>query len=343
MIVENYTTNQTDELRQFILRFSEATFYSEPRFLSLLKAHLDCDIHWLTARSKSKLIGVLPYAVKTSSRGKIFNSLPYYGSYGGVISADSECKKLLVKEFYNKASNAGALSATLISNPMSKDLQFYNEVVDTTHTDERIGQITDLPANSDQETLMDLFSDPRPRNIRRAKKENIRVEKGGSEMLGFLYQTHCDNMAAIGGVPKKECFFDQISDHMEENDWSVFTAFYDDKPVAALLVFYFNQTVEYFTPVTAHEFRNMQPMALIVYEAMLNAIELGMKNWNWGGTWLSQKGVYDFKKKWGATDRPYRYFVKVFSDDVYYMERDFLTTEFYGFYSIPFEHLRSKS
>lgn len=342
MIVENYTTTKTDELRHFILGFAEANFYSEPRFLSLLKEHLDCDIHWLTARSNSKLVGVLPYAVKESSRGKIFNSLPYYGSYGGAISADRECKNLLVNEFYNTASSAEALSATLISNPMSKDLQFYQQVVGTTHTDERICQITPLPANCDEKILLDLFSDPRPRNIRRAKKENIRVEKGGSEMLGFLYQTHCDNMAAIGGLAKKEQFFDRINNHMEEKDWSVFTAFYNDEPVAALLVFYFNQTVEYFTPVTVHDFRNMQPMALIVYSAMLDAIAIGMKNWNWGGTWLSQRGVYDFKKKWGAIDHPYKYFIKVFSEDIYYMDKDFLSSEFYGFYTIPFEHLKNE-
>ena len=69
---------------------------------------------------------------------------------------------------------------------------------------------------------------------------------------------------------------------MKPNDWSVFTAFHDGCPVAALLLFYFNKTVEYFTPVTVHEYRNFQPMSLIVFEAMRDAINRGMTNWNWG-------------------------------------------------------------
>ena len=81
-------------------------------------------------------------------------------------------------------------------------------------------------------------------------------------------------------------------------------------------------------------------MSLIIFEAMKDAIKRGQKNWNWGGTWLSQKGVYDFKKKWGAADYPYHYFIKVYDNDLKKFSQKILNENFYGFYTIPYEKLR---
>lgn len=342
MIIENSTSQDSNELRRFLLRCPGSLFYSEPRYLSLLKKHLDCDIYWLTARSGGEFIGLLPYAVKRGKTGTIYNSLPYYGSNGGVVTypLNHQCKKDLIEEFYHSAEQNNAMSATLITNPLFKDADFYKSLIDYKHIDNRIAQITPLPEEDDEVLLMGLFSDPRPRNIRRARKENIIVKKGGAEMLPFLYETHFSNMSDIGGKPKNKSFFDEIENHMKPEDWSVFTAFHDGRPIAALLLFYFNNTVEYFTPVTVHKYRSMQPMALIVFEAMQDAINRGMTHWNWGGTWLSQTGVYDFKKKWGACNYDYHYFVKVYSEQIYDLSIMQLESEFYGFYTIPYIHLR---
>ena len=344
MIIETNHAQDASEIRDFLLTFSNSLFYSEPRYLSLLQTHLECEISWITAREEGKITGVLPFAVKRAKSGSIYNSLPYYGSNGGVVckSSEQKCKRALINAFYSSAEESGSLSATLITNPLFEDTEFYKASIDATHIDNRIGQITPLPSSDDEANLMSMFSDPRPRNIRRALKEEITIEKGGVEMLAFLYDTHVANMRGIGGKSKEKSFFDEIYNHMKADDWSVFTAFHNGRPVAALLLFYFNKTVEYFTPVTVHEYRNMQPMALIVFEAMRDAINRGMINWNWGGTWLSQTGVYDFKKKWGARDYPYEYFVKVFNDEVYDYSSTQLASDYYGFYSIPYKYLRNE-
>ena len=74
----------------------------------------------------------------------------------------------------------------------------------------------------------------------------------------------------------------------------------DDQPIAALLVFYFNGTAEYFTPVIKSEHRNTQALALVIYEAMKDAVsQKGCKNWNWGGTWLNQGGYTILRRDGG--------------------------------------------
>ena len=96
------------------------------------------------------------------------------------------------------------MSATLITNPLFEDTEFYEGSISASHLDQRVGQITLLPSSDDEAKLMDIFSDPRPRNIRRARKEQIIIERGSTEMLTFLYATHVANMEAIGGTPKEK-------------------------------------------------------------------------------------------------------------------------------------------
>ena len=69
---------------------------------------------------------------------------------------------------------------------------------------------------------------------------------------------------------------------------------------------------------------------------MLEGVAAGYSNWNWGGTWNSQTGVYDFKKKWGTTTYHYKYHTKIFSEKLISQPIDELAAEYQGFYLYPF-------
>jgi lipid II:glycine glycyltransferase (peptidoglycan interpeptide bridge formation enzyme) len=106
-----------------------------------------------------------------------------------------------------------------------------------------------------------------------------------------------------------------------------------------LLCLYFNSTVEYFTPVLEKDFRNTQALTLVIYEAMVEAMSLGFSQWNWGGTWLNQDGVYDFKKRWGTTEYRYFYFTKVYDKTLQKTTKEYLLSEYPGLYLLPFDNL----
>ena len=42
---------------------------------------------------------------------------------------------------------------------------------------------------------------------------------------------------------------------------------------------------------------------------MKQELACGMRAWNWGGTWHSQKSLYAFKSGWGTVDEDYCYMV----------------------------------
>ena len=332
-----------NDFRDYVLQNSSTLIYSDPRFLELLSEHLSASCSWLVARQNSEIVGLLPYLKKDGPLGPVFNSLAYYGSNGGVIQVkpDSESKSSLVDAFYMIAADDNASSATIITNPLELDSDFYNKQIEYDFRDERIGLFTHLPLSED--LLIARFENPRPRNIRRAIKEGVTVAKGSSDALPFLYEIHAENMRSIGGLPKRRSFFDAIPTKMHEDDWSVFTATLDGKPIAALLLFYFNQTVEYFTPVIVETHRNTQALALAIYEAMRDAINRGFINWNWGGTWLSQGGVYDFKKRWGTSEYRYHYYTRVFNSALTSCSPEYILHHYPGFYLVPFNQLECSS
>ena len=331
-----------DEVETFVENISTSLIYGTPRFMKMLVDHLSATAKWLLLRKDGQIIAALPYLIKEGELGPVYNSLAYYGSNGGVIllnSQDLESRRLLVEFFYELAERESAAAATIISNPL-EEFATYELFSKFDFRDERIGQITHLPSVVDSLELMRIFSDPRPRNIRKAIREGVTVSSECSQRsIDFLYNTQAENMRAIGGLAKRRSFFDGISSYFDETDWNIFVGSLNGEPIVALLLFYHNETVEYFTPVIVEEFRSSQALALVVYEAMQDAIVKGYKNWNWGGTWLSQGGVYDFKKKWGTTDYPYFYYTRIFNQSLRKATREELLSHYEGFFVLPFSQV----
>ena len=95
-----------------------------------------------------------------------------------------------------------------------------------------------------------------------------------------------------------------------------------------------------YTPVIVEEHREKQPLSLLIFEAMKDASKEGYKLWNWGGTWLTQDGVYRFKSRWGTKDINYYYYTKINSERIYHCSKEELLNEYNDVFVIPFSHLK---
>jgi hypothetical protein len=336
IIYHNLLMSQTNSL-----------FYNSLHYHQLLKAHLGCDAYYILAYDENKILGALPFLFKRNEHlGGVINSLPFYGSNGGFIITPNldldikhQIRHEIIKTLESFSIENNVIASTIINNPLQPEDQIWlDNNYATTHTDKRIGQITLLPADGPEleQRLMSIFEDPRPRNIRRAIKADIKItECHDYEALDFLYKVHKENIEGIGGKAKQKSFFDLIPTNFSKDEYSVYVATIDGKRIAALLVFYFNSTVEYFTPAILHDHRNDQPSALLIFEAMKIAVQRGFTHWNWGGTWYTQHGVYDFKKKWGAQDREYYYYTRVREDFLNRNDYNDIFKSFPYFYILP--------
>ena len=206
---------------------------------------------------------------------------------------------------------------------------------------------TPLPLYTDKidDDLMKIIHSKTRNLIRKAQKMDMKYYHSNSfEDLEFLAEVHKQNMEAVGAPPKELDFFIKISEIFEyDKDYRIYIAELDGVKIGALLIVYFNKTIEYFTPAIKVEYRNYQPLNLLIYNAMKDMSEKGYKNWNWGGTTIpGMEGVYHFKKRWGSDECNYYYYNTFYKnlDIIRGLSKKDLLNEYPFFYVIPFSKLR---
>ncbi len=157
---------------------------------------------------------------------------------------------------------------------------------------------------------------------------------------------HRQNMEAMGGLAKSWSVFEAIRDIFTyDKHYRVYMAEKDGLVIARLLVFYYGKVAEYFTPASLDSYRVYQPMSLLIYEAMQEAARRGCRYWNWGGTWLTQDGVYFFKSRWGTEDRPYYYYISEHegAESLRNLTKEEIIENYPYFYVLPFNILRQNA
>lgn len=328
--IETLAGNLQEEYEVLLYSVETALLYSSLHYRDFLQRILQNSApHYLLAYEGERLVGALPsFLCQNPTYGNVLNSLPFFGSNGGLILShtldnSSLVKQALLAAFIDLATSKKVTVSALISNPLAADQAFYEEHTRYAYRDERIGQITSLPVgwrNSEElrEKLVSLCHPMRRRNLQKAKSSGLTIYHSDSlETMQQLFVLHQENMRAIGGLAKPWAVFAAIRDSFTyDREYRVYVAAKDGRVIAALLIFYYNRTAEYFIPATAEEYRVYQPASLLIFEAMQEAARRGCAWWNWGGTWHNQKGVYDFKRRWGAVDLPYYYYVTLYQDPI---------------------------
>jgi len=326
------------EYRAFCEGTPDLLIYYTWQFRSFLIDLLGCrSVYKVAVDQVGHIQGVLPLMEVEGRFGRVLNSLPFFGSNGGVVARSEAARTLLWRSYAEMLEKPDIASSTVIGNPLLGDPVCVPQDV----TDKRIGQVTKLDLVGDPETMLMKKLDPTARrNIRRAQNAGVTVAVD-NEALATLAAIHNENMTAVGGRVKPRAFFELLPKHFRPGtDWNLYVARHEQGVVACLLLLYSGNTVDYYIPGTRFEDRNIQPSALLIFRAMLDAHGRGCTVWNWGGTWLSQEGVLRFKRKWGAVDHPYTYYVKIQNPGLLQLDRKTLLDAYGYFYTVPFDRLK---
>jgi len=321
----------------FLFGIEDSLLYYSARYKSFLQDLLACEAQYWLAWEGERVTGVLPVMWRDGPYGRVLNSLPYYGSNGGVLATTPDAAFALTEKYNELASASDVAAATWVCHP----LHDVDALPVHTLVDERIGQFTPLDwGQADVESAMRTAMDGSARrNIRKAETSGVTV-RVANDQLDFIRAVHWENMAKVDGKAKAADFFAKVPRHFTAGkDYRVYVAEHNGALISGLLLFYFNRTVEYFTPVTVLSERESQPMALILAQAMVDAARAGFLRWNWGGTWLTQDGVLRFKHKWGAEDQTYRYFIQLNAPDILRHAKSELLATYPDFFVVPFSSL----
>jgi CelD/BcsL family acetyltransferase involved in cellulose biosynthesis len=334
--------------RNFVEAHPQGTFHYGLKYRNLLNQLLpSSDSIYLLAKKEGQIVGILPTFIRRSQKGNLLNSLPFYGSHGGPLTAKeisqtSDVKRSLLKQVQELAVLERCLVSTIVTPLFDSDSKIYEEELSFDFRDSRIGQVTFLPAAGPDldDRLMSVFHSKTRNMIRKAYKSNIDWQDSSSEShLQFLADLHNENSVALGIVAKSRNFFSLLPRIFTYGrDYRVYVATKNGENIAALLLFYHNTTVEYFTPSIVEQHRSLQPMSLLIFEAMKQAISRGFQCWNWGGTGHGLEGIYRFKKRWGAKDLVYNYYTKKHGDlrPILELGKSGILEEYKYFYAFPF-------
>lgn len=328
---------------RFVATHPHGLLYHSLRFRDFLADLLGCEPHYGVALALGadgdRVEGVLPVMAAEGPYGTVLNSLPFFGSNGGVLAATPAARTALGAWYDRMAGAAGVAAATVVANPLVTDADPPAHDV----ADVRVGAMTPLRGDGErepEERLTALIDGSARRNVAKAIRSGVQVDLENSSGFGPLEEMHRAGMEAIGGRAKSPEFFAAVQRCFRPGeDYDLYVARIDDEVVAALLVFWYGAAAEYYVPATRPDRRSEQPMAAILHRALVDAAARGLKWWNWGGSWVSQENLIRFKTKWGGIPREYRYWTRVNEGDVLAAEPGRLAEGYPGFFVVPYTSL----
>lgn len=349
--VRELRSNDQLAYREFLEKCDDALFTHSWKYQVFIASLIpNTKNQSLVLADETGIRGALPLMIQENLGVKVLNSLPFFGSHGGVIVStpeDSTSEAQLWREFARLSERPDVFASTIIESPFNS-ADSAKDWLEFTHVDSRIGQVTEFPSkileDYSREELLRFFCKGARNSVTRSFRSPLKLQAEDSPRVIYqLYDIHVENMRAIGGTPKPGAFPEAVIESFDYGkDYKLFTAYDNGILVAGLLVFYFKDFVDYFMPATRAEYRVEQPMSGLILLAMEDAITRGaFRRWNWGGTWHSQQGVYDFKRKFGAVDYPYRYLSRL-SRDVDWSPQNSkrLSSQYPFFYIAPFPESR---
>lgn len=351
VVFEILDDSTIDAYDSFVRKHEQSLVYHSVAYRNFLKKFLKkSQDFYILGYDNDELVAVLPTFCISNNRYKVLNSLPFYGSNGGVlIRSDYDAKNIYSKilGYLNDFCSQELISAyTVVTSPYEKNFNLYEQYTSYDTLDSRIGQITFLPNQASHSeipnVLMNLFHTKTRNMVRKGLKYNFKISPSGHrEDFDFLFNTHKKNIESIGGIFKpKEVFDSVITNFQRVTDYDIWIARdpQSEERIAALLILYFNKTVEYFTPVILEDFRHTQVLSALIFKAMIESTKRGYSYWNWGGTWHSQEGVYRFKQRWGSHDLPYFYYTKVLDKSLLDLKKEDILALFPYYYVYPFKN-----
>jgi hypothetical protein len=355
--IDELRNEERSEYEDLINISRNGMLYHSIKWKEVLQCFTNTDPLYIVAKEHGEIVGALPAFMKRNKKyGNVLNSLPFYGSQGGPIVSPYldgnqriEVKKALLHAFKRFAKENDCISSTLITTPFETDLSVLGETLKPDFTDSRIGQITifkEKIADVENEILYRTIEKRCRTSIRKAQKDGVKVEFAQDlKNLDDFIEIYKKGMTTKGGITKPFRFFKMSTDILSQNEsFRLLFARRDEEILGGLLLFYYKNMVEYYAPCFKLEYSKHQPLSLLVYEAMKDAIKNGYNLWNFGGGGERLPGVYMFKKSWGAKDFPYYYYVNYYKDLTCIKAASIKTilTEYEWFYVLPFDELSNR-
>lgn len=296
-------TLELDDARwwQFVAASSEATPFHHPAWARLLAACYGYQPAALALPDASGAIGAgLPVVeVQAPLKGRRWISLPFT-DHCRPLGADGPEQADLVG-----ALDAARRAAGVAALEVRADLAVppaRGRAVAVLHT---------LRLQPDAQAVFRTFHRSQvQRNIARAERDGITVRRGDApgDLSRIFYGLHLRTRQRQGTPVQPRRFFDLLWRRVLDPGLGfVLLAYAGDTPIAGAVFLHWNRTIIYKYGASDPAYWKLRPNNLIFWTAIRWGCEQGYRTFDFGRTDLDNQGLRDFKRGWGAEERPLVY------------------------------------
>lgn len=167
-----------------------------------------------------------------------------------------------------------------------------------------------LYLTKNEEEIFSSFRNSTKRNIKFAIKKNVRVKiQNTLKSIEEYYRLHCITRKRHGLPPQPFNFFKKSYEHIiSKKKGAVALASYNNKIIAGAVFFQFNKNAIFKFGGSDSSHHNLRPNNLVMWEAIRWYCNKGYNTFNFGRTELKNKGLIQFKKGWGTTEKRINYY-----------------------------------
>ena len=255
---------------------------------------------YFTLIKNSKLMILIPLMeVKSILTGKRAVSLPF-SDYCEPLVPEKEDPQEILDYIFKYGKQAGWKSIEIRDGKIfSQDLPVASSYY--IHT---------LDISKSNAQVFDGFRDSTKRNIKKAMKEDIKIDISNSlESLNEFYRLNCITRKKHGLPPQPYYFFKKVYEHiLSKKHGIVVLAMYNKTTVAGAVYFHFGDKAIYKYGASDENYQHLRANNLIMWNAIKWFSQNGYKSLFFGRTEAENKGLKRFKKGWGTTESIIKYY-----------------------------------
>ena len=225
-----------------------------------------------------------------------FDSITPYG-YGGVLF-EGDISEENLQSFWN------VYIVKMIEEGIVDNFVRYHPILSNSSPMKMISKVIDLGKTialdlSSPDVIWENITSKNRNMIRKAEKNGVEIRRGKDLSLLYefkrIYDATMKRNQAEDYYFFDESFYESIHHDLFDN-YELFYAMLDGKPIALSIMIYANKQMHYHLSGSLAEYRHLAPLNLLLYKAALWGYEQGFKTFHLGGgVGNCEDGLYKFK------------------------------------------------
>ena len=278
----------------YVARSGTASIYHLSAWRGLIKRLYGHESRYIYAHdADGNVTGVLPLIrLKSALFGDYLVSMPYF-NYGGALADTAATEQSLIQHAAELAADAGCSHVELRDTAPRHDGW-------PVRTD-KVAMELALPGDVDA-LWSGLGSKLRSQVKRPMRETGVVVVRGGAELLNDFYDVFARTMRDLGTPVYPIAMFREILEAFPQAA-SVVVVRFNDRPAAAAFLIGYKGRLEIPWAASLRELNRFGFNMLLYWEVLKKAIEERYTIFDFGRS-TRDGGTYNFKKQWGAHERP---------------------------------------